>query len=315
MLHCDKDARSREAIQGESMAENRTMGQPVAKSPIHATVIVPAHNEAKQIEASMRSIQNACDHALSALGYDLAVVVVCNACSDDTAARAAQAAPDATIVETRTRGKTAAINLAISIAPPGPIVVVDADVTLEPNLLGAVLAALTTEDALAASPTARFVLTGASLPVRAYFRTFAKHPYLASGVGGSGVYALSAAGRERLDTFPTIAADDEYVRNLFPLESQRRISRDSEGQPVAVEVRPPETLLGLLRAEIRSRNGDRVVRHLCAARANVAQPWASAALRAAPLEFAIFIAVKLTARLLMPLSRSGRADGWATHRQ
>ena len=314
MLHCDKDARSIAAIQGESASGNRTMGQIPPIAPACASVIVPAHNEAQHIGRTIRDILRAAHLAASKRGQGVTIIVVCNACADDTAGQAAAAAPTATIIETETRGKARAINLALAVAPPGPVIVVDADVAFEPCMLDAMLTAVAADGVLAASPVARFALADASLPVRAYYRAFSRHPYLCRGVGGSGVYALSATGRERIGTLPPIAADDEYVRNLFPLEFQRRVACDAEGRPVRVSVHPPRTLVGLLKTEIRSRNGDRAVRRLCPPRSDVAPSWIWAAFRAAPFDLAIFAAVKFAARLLMPFSRSGRGDGWAASR-
>jgi glycosyltransferase involved in cell wall biosynthesis len=49
-------------------------------------VVVPAHNEAALIDACLRSIDRAAAHALT-FRIDVTVHVVCDACSDDTAAR------------------------------------------------------------------------------------------------------------------------------------------------------------------------------------------------------------------------------------
>jgi hypothetical protein len=315
MLQCDKNARLELAFQGKTVADNRTMGQPERSPRVCATVIVPAHNEAAGIEANLANIVEAIG-GTPREGSDAAIglIVVCNGCTDGTAAIAARVAPGAMVVELNARGKAGAINLAMASAPPGPVIVTDADIAPGADVLAALLAVLAGDGILAASPAARFVLPQASPAVRAYFRVFAQHPYLTEGVGGSGVYGLSAAGRRALGGFPPIAADDQYVRRLFPLSAQRRVTCDADGRPVFVAVHPPATLAELLRTEIRSRNGDRVAGALCPARPQAARPWMWAAFRSAPLDFAMFAAIKLLARLLMPLSRSGRAEGWTPAR-
>jgi hypothetical protein len=70
------------------------------------------------------------------------------------------------------------------------------------------------------------------------------------GIGGSGVYALSEAGRRRFGRFPPVTADDAFVRRHFAL-----------GERVLVEsarsvVTPPRTLAGLIAIKTRSHFGN-----------------------------------------------------------
>ena len=78
-------------------------------------------------------------------------------------------------------------------------------------------------DALAASPVMDVDLRGSSLAVRAYYRVWARLPYVREGMIGVGVYALSEEGRRRFGEFPEMIADDGYVRMLFSPSERIRV--------------------------------------------------------------------------------------------
>ena len=69
------------------------------------------------------------------------------------------------------------------------------------------------------------------------------------GIGGTGVYALSQAGRERFGAFPAIIADDGFVRLHFRPQ-ERRIVLGA----VSI-VTPPRRLSELIRIKTRSHLG------------------------------------------------------------
>jgi glycosyltransferase involved in cell wall biosynthesis len=216
-------------------------------------VVMPAHDEAGTIAATLATI---------ALHLGSGLVIVCNGCSDDTAAIARRAAPDARVIELAAAGKAGAINHGLGIVGDGTVLVVDADTLATPDVLDAVAAALDEPGVMAASPAPHFDLEGADRWVRAYYRGFARHGYLARGVGGSGIWGLSPAGRARLSTVPAVIADDGYVRHFFPLDQQRRVAVDAQGRAVRTIVSPPPTLAALIRTEARWRAGDAQVRRL-----------------------------------------------------
>ena len=68
---------------------------------------------------------------------------------------------------------------------------------------------------LAVAPQMKMEYGGASWLVRAYYDVWQQLPYVKEGLIGVGVYALSREGRLRFDKFPTVIADDRYVRALF----------------------------------------------------------------------------------------------------
>jgi len=276
-------------------------------------IIIPAHNEAATIAATLRQ--------LDPIGRDPAagqLIVACNGCSDATARIARATAPAATVLDLPARGKSAAINHALERAAPGAVIVVDADVPVSPGCIAALAQAVGEDGVLAASPAVQFDLEHSSWPVRAYMRVFAQHPYLHSGVGGAGVFALSAAGRAALGALPLRAADDHYVRSLFALAAQRRVDRDCAGEPLAVRVRPPYSLRALVQTERRMLVGVRDAHRRLPAhaaghqRANSLR-WLWRCAWRQPLDCAVFALVKLWVRLTV--NRHPDDDGWTTLRR
>jgi hypothetical protein len=106
-------------------------------------------------------------------------------------------------------------------------------------------AVLARGEAMAASPTMRLDLSGATWMVRAYYRLWQQMPYYRAGVIGSGVYALSPAGRARFDQFPDVFSEDEFVRLLMKPDERRMV--DS----CQFTVRAPRALADLIPVRAR----------------------------------------------------------------
>ncbi|WP_432570282.1 glycosyltransferase [Kineococcus sp. SYSU DK005] len=217
------------------------------------SVVVPAHDEGAVIERCLR--------ALRAGDGDLEVVVVANACTDDTAERARAAG--ARVVETAVPGKAHALDLGDEACTAFPRAYLDADVSVDGQDLRRVLDVLREGPALAAAPRLRVDLSRSSWPVRAYYRVWTALPYVTDDLVGSGFYALSRAGRARFGTFPDATGDDTFVRALF-----------APGERVSVPgttftVHPPRTLAALLAVKTRARFG--VAEHAAARVAGHAQ--------------------------------------------
>ena len=214
-------------------------------------VVIPACNEAAVI-----------GRTVAALGRQTSrparVVVACNGCTDDTAAVARRAAADAgfdaatfAVVEADEASKTAALNAGDATIDEGRAVVyLDADVTLCEDALSAMADCLA-GGALATAPPMRVSLDGASWPVRAFYRVWLSLPYHRDGgMIGSGVYALSPAGRGRVMPLPRVIADDAVARAAFAPGERRTCDRGS------FEIRVPRDVRSLVRVKTRSRLGN-----------------------------------------------------------
>ncbi|NYD21550.1 glycosyltransferase [Kineococcus aurantiacus] len=206
-------------------------------SPVAGSVVIPAHDEGPVIDR--------CLAALDLDRGDLEVVVVANACRDDTAARAR--AHGVHVVETSVPGKAHALDLGDQHATAFPRAYLDADVTVGGEDLRRVLEVLRTGPAQAAAPALHVDTSRSSWPVRAYYRVWTALPYVTDDLVGSGLYVLSRRGRDRFGTFPAATGDDTFVRSLF-----------RPGERVSVPgtrftVHPPRTLGALLAIKTRAR--------------------------------------------------------------
>ncbi len=173
------------------------------------TIIMPAHNEAAVIARGLATL-------ISGAGQDeIKIIVVCNGCSDNTAAIARRYAPVVDVIETQVASKTHALNLGDAAAELFPRIYVDADVVVSLGTIQALVERLAAGDVHAVAPTPVIDLRQCSSIVRAYYAVRAKMPSARQGIGGSGVYGLSATGRARFATFPNITADDAFVRLHF----------------------------------------------------------------------------------------------------
>ncbi len=207
------------------------------------SVIIPAHNEAGVI--------GRCLSAIAEFGKAgrAQVIVVCNGCSDDTAAQARACGDWVRVIETPVASKSVALNLGDQAASFFPRIYLDADVVLSADALGALCEELDGRKCLAAAPRAHLDLSAASWAVRAFYAIDTRLPWARQGIGGSGVYGLTAEGRKRFDEFPPITADDGFVRLQF--------SRDERAfLDTAVSiVTPPRRLSELVAIKSRSHFG------------------------------------------------------------
>lgn len=181
-----------------------------------AGILIPAHNEAEFVDACLGAVI-----ASDPVAGAVEIVVVANACTDDTAERARGHAPAAErrgwtlkVIECAIPGKLNALALG-EAAQTAPITVyLDADVTVSPGLLRELIEVLDRPDAAYASGTPR-VTAPASALSRAYGRFWSELPFVTTDVPGFGVFAVNRAGRQRWDAFPDIISDDTFVRLQF----------------------------------------------------------------------------------------------------
>lgn len=261
--------------------------------------------------------------ALAPIGQNPAagqLIVACNGCSDDTAELVRAAAPAARILIIAENGKIGAINHALAEAVPGKVIVLDADIVVSPQAIAALAAVLDQPGVMAASLQAQFDLTRSPWAVRAFYRAFAHHPYLEHGVGGAGIYGLSAAGRAALGALPAVVADDQYVRCFFALAAQRRVATANDGTPVHAVVCPPHSLRALLQSERRSRYGvNEVHRHLTAGEPAMSRAqtlhWLLGVAQRQPVDGLVFLVIKAWASATAGRFRTGRRKGWTPLRR
>ncbi|WP_247341599.1 MULTISPECIES: glycosyltransferase [unclassified Bradyrhizobium] len=208
------------------------------------SIVVPAHNERSVVARTLSQWVGNPGGSDPASG-EIEVVVVCNGCTDDTAAVARRFGPTVRVVESDIARKTHALNLGDQISAAFPRIYADADIVITLDAIRALARRLEQGDVLAVAPTADINLTGCSSLVRRYYGIRSRLPSSREGIGGSGVYALSEVGRGRFGLFPDIVADDTYVRLQFRPEERETLPC------VSSTVFPPRTVLQLI--AVRSR--------------------------------------------------------------
>ncbi|WP_454630048.1 glycosyltransferase [Bradyrhizobium cenepequi] len=211
------------------------------------SIVVPAHNESAVIA---RTLKPWVDGPGS---EDISVVVVCNGCSDETASTARRFGPTVRVIESEIASKTHALNLGDQNSHFFPRIYIDADILITLDSIRALARRLEQGDVLAVAPTPETDLTGCSWMVRQYFSVRSRLPSAGQGIGGSGVYALSEAGRRRFAQFPDVVADDTYVRIQFKPEERETLTS------VKSTVFPARTIWQLIAVRTRACAGTREV--------------------------------------------------------
>ena len=204
---------------------------------------MPAHNEGLVIARTLRALTT------GASPDELDVVVVCNGCTDDTAAIARGFGAPVRVIETTVGNKANALNLGDQAARAFPRIYVDADVVITLSAIRALAECLKKGDVIAVAPMPYFELSGCSWPVRAFYEIRGRLPSFSEAIGGSGVYALSEVGRGRFGAFPDLVADDTYVRIQFKPEERKMLNS------VRSIVYAPHTVQNLIAIEARADFG------------------------------------------------------------
>lgn len=208
------------------------------------SVIIPAHNEEAVIAKSLKVLTS------SMQPNEMQIIVACNACKDKTAEIARQF-PGVTVMETDTSGKANALNMADRKATCFPRIYLDADILMSTDTARELSRVLSRGDVHAAAPSLRVDVQTRSWLLKAYYAIWTRLPYCTQGMVGSGVYALSEAGRSRFDDFPEIIADDDFIRMLFaPSERMTLPNHD-------FVVSAPTSFFALLKLRRRWERGNR----------------------------------------------------------
>ena len=206
------------------------------------SVIIPAHDEATVIARTLAPLAE-----LAANGR-LELWVVCNGCSDGTAA-VARGFAGVNVLEIDEASKVAALNAGDAAAQAWPRLYLDADIAIDPTAVAAVFDRLADPSVLAARPAYRYRVDSRSPVVAAYYRARQRMPSMSSALWGAGAYALSRAGHERFPSFPAVTADDLFVDQTFSAAEKRIVAS------APVDVRTPRTADSLIAVLARQSRG------------------------------------------------------------
>jgi glycosyltransferase involved in cell wall biosynthesis len=210
------------------------------------SVVIPAHNEEALIGRLLHSILD------GPRRDEIDVIVAANACSDATAVIAA-AVPGVNVVELQEPSKAAAFDAADRVSHVFPRVYVDADVVVSQDSLIALADTLRTEEARLGCLELVVDTTRSSWLVQQYYRIWNRSAYRTRGHAGSGLFALSEAGRHRFQTFPRVFGDDRFVQRLFDQSERVNLAGRS------FQVEAPRTVGSLIRRGARIVVGNREV--------------------------------------------------------
>lgn len=274
------------------------------------SVIIPAHNESQVIERCLGALLE------GAPPGEPEIIVVCNGCTDDTAARARRIDPRVRIIELAQGSKPLALNTGNQAAAALPRFFVDADIVVSYASLAAAAQALRSDAPRAAAPVIEIDTSRASWPVRLYASLSLRLPFMREGLIGAGVYGLNAAGLQRIGKFPDVIGDDQYVYEKFAPNERISVARDASGKPAKFTIFWAGTLDNLINVEARRRAGDDEIRALLGHRQTslpsqlvalarfAARPWLWPAL-------AVFAYVKIECRRRYRANkRAGAAGAW-----
>lgn len=208
------------------------------------SVIIPAHNESAVIRRTLTAAQAALKHEPGE------IIVVCNGCTDETAAICRQFSPAIKVIELEQGSKILALNAGDRAAAGFPRFFVDADIVVSETTFRDVSKVLREGRVHAAAPRMVIRSDSSSWCVRAFYRIWSETPYHQRGHVGSGLFAVSEHGRRRFDEFPNLIADDEYVRRQFQ-PSERQVVDDC-----TFLIDAPRNLKSLIKVKTRSRLGN-----------------------------------------------------------
>ena len=196
------------------------------------SVVIPAHDEEAVIGRLLAQLVG------DVRAPGLEIVVVANGCRDATATVARGFGRRVRVVEIPEASKIAALRAGDRAATAFPRAYVDADVRVSADALLALGHLLETPGGpLVASPRLEVDTTGASWFVRSHHRIWELTDYRQHDHIGSGVYALSAAGRARFGDWPDVIADDRFVQQLFRPDERATLDGHSFTVPSARTIR------------------------------------------------------------------------------
>lgn len=208
-----------------------------------ASLIIPAHNEAGQIETLLEQLR-------SEVTPNDRVFVIANGCTDDTAQRAG-AFDFVTVIEQATPSKIVALNTGDEAARDNfPRLYLDADIAMQMGSVRALIEALNVPEPRVVAPHVSIDVSFSSFLVRAYYYVVSRHPWIvkhaSTHLAGRRIYGANEAARKRFGLFPTVTNDDGFfdqcysaterkiVDNTMVFTLARRTSDEEVGRLVRV---------------------------------------------------------------------------------
>jgi glycosyltransferase involved in cell wall biosynthesis len=208
------------------------------------SVVVPAHNEGAVIAANLRHLLDGSEAG------EFDIVVVANACRDNTAA-AARGVDGVRVLETEVPGKPNALRLGDEACRTFPRAYLDADVGLDAASLRALARACAQPGVLACSPAPQLDLTGVRAVARRVHRVHDALIGPGRALAGAGCYVLTEEGHDRVFPLPDVISDDGLVHASFA-PHERVVVHSARSV-----VRPARTVSAHLKRRIRVRRGNR----------------------------------------------------------
>ena len=222
-----------------------SVGKDLVRLRTRFSVVIPAHNEEKVVARCLNALMADLEKG------EAEIILVANGCTDKTVEIVREYGDLVRIVEIPEASKHSALNAGDAVATVFPRGYLDADVTVSAAAIRAVADELGRFGVLAGAPQAIINFDGASAVVRSFYRIWCKLPWFTDEPIGSGLYMLSAAGHDRLGSFPDITNDDQFVHDLFRLGERRSVKSHR------FVIVPPRTLGGLIRRRARTLGGQR----------------------------------------------------------
>jgi cellulose synthase/poly-beta-1,6-N-acetylglucosamine synthase-like glycosyltransferase len=208
------------------------------------SIIIPAHNEAAVVARTLNSI------LANKLDRPLQIIVVANGCTDATAEVVRRFNDSVELVETPVGSKTHALNLGDRVAKYDLRAYLDADIELSDNVLQSVVDAFNDPTVRLCMPRAKHLYRGRNPFLAGYYHMWRSMPYVRKGAMGGGFYAIDRELRNRFREFPSLTADDKFMRNLAKPNERRVI----DGCFATVTM--PQTFADLLKVKVRWTYGN-----------------------------------------------------------
>lgn len=268
------------------------------------TVIIPAHNEEGYIGRCLTSVLT--QTVTPDLTGGLQVIVAVNGTTDGTVSEAekfevqAKAAGwELRVLNIAEGGKPIALNEGDRVAGPmmdgDSRIYLDADIVMEAEIFAQIHAALAKP--MPAYASGQMIVTDAdSWVTRKFIHLWRRVPFMASsGATGAGLFAVNAAGRARWGAFPSIIADDSFVRLQFTPEERTAVAASFYWPPV-------EGFSALVKVRRRQDAGDAQIAELFPelvaneGKASVTPKDHLKLFLGSPLSYVVYVTVKLAVK-------------------